>query len=179
MEKINVGLADEQRAGVVDALNLLLADEHVLYIRTRNYHWNVTGPRFNDLHKVFEAQYEQLAEIVDEVAENVRQFGGFTLGTMTEYTKVARLKEAPGHIPDEDGMLRDLLEGHEAIIRQLRTDIDKAMDEYEAQEAADFLIGVVEQHNKIAWMLRSTLGSGDRKNKPDTSSSRELAGSRR
>jgi starvation-inducible DNA-binding protein len=178
MEKINIGLGDEQRAGIADTLNRLLADEHVLYVKTRNYHWNVVDPRFNDLHKFFEEQYTKLAEIIDEVAENVRQFGGFALGTMAQFTKVSRLKEQPGDVPAGDEMLRNLLNDHETVIGSLRRDIDKATDEYKAADAADFLTGVLEQHNKMAWMLRSFLPA-DRKVKVDRELSNELVGSRR
>jgi starvation-inducible DNA-binding protein len=167
METINVGLKDEQRAGVVDSLNRLLADEHVLYIKTRNYHWNVVGPRFHSLHEFFEEVYEQLAEIIDEMAENVRQFGGFACGTMTEFLQLARIKEEPGRIPDQNGMLHDLLADHESVIRLLRQDIEKADEQFNAPDAADFLTGVLEKHNKIAWMTRSLLPDIERSCQPD------------
>jgi starvation-inducible DNA-binding protein len=157
MEKINTGLSDQQRTGIVESLNRLLADEHVLYIKTRNYHWNVVGPRFHSLHQFFEEVYEQLATTIDEVAENVRQFGGFARGTMTEFLELARISEQPGRIPDQNEMLHDLLNDHETIIRSLREDIEKAEEEFHAPDAADFLTGVLEQHNKIAWMTRSLL----------------------
>lgn len=169
MEKLNVGLEQKALQGIVESLNLLLADEHVLYVKTRNYHWNVTGPRFHSLHEFFESQYELLAEQIDEIAENVRQFGGTAAGTMQEFVKSTRLQEEPGNVPDEDGMIRNLLADHECIIRQLREDIEKAGEEYKADDAADFLTSLLEAHNKMAWMLRSHLtrntgggsGSGD------------------
>jgi starvation-inducible DNA-binding protein len=156
-EKLNVGLDDDKRSGIVEALNILLSDEYLLYTKTRNYHWNVIGPRFHDLHLFFEKQYEQLDEIMDEVAENVRQFGGFALGTANEFIQTSRLKEAPGKHPEEDEMIADLLADHETIIRALREDIEKADEEYEAADAADFLTSVLEQHNKMSWMLRACL----------------------
>ena len=162
MERLNVGLTDEQRQGVVDTLNKLLADEHVLYIKTRNYHWNVVGPRFHTLHTFLEEQYDQLAELIDEVAENVRQFGGFAAGTMSEFTQLTRLKEHPGRLPDENGILQDLVDDHEAVIRSLRPDIERAEDDLKAADAADFLTAVLEKHNKMAWMLRSFLPSKER-----------------
>ncbi|MBC8167415.1 MAG: DNA starvation/stationary phase protection protein [Bryobacteraceae bacterium] len=165
MEPLDNGLEEQNLQGIVDSLNKLLADEHVLYVKTRNYHWNVTGPRFHPLHVFFEEQYDELAEIIDEVAENVRQFGGFACGTMAEFTSLARLKEEPGNLPDEDGMIASLVEDHEAVIRQLRDDIEQADGEFEAADAADFLTAVLEKHNKMAWMLRSHLtgkpGGGD------------------
>jgi starvation-inducible DNA-binding protein len=178
-EKINVGLSAEQRSGVVDALNTLLADEHVLYIKTRNYHWNVVGPRFNDLHKFFEEQYTLLEGMIDETAENARQFGGFAGGTMAEFIELSRLKEQPGHLPDENGMLQDLLDDHEAVIRALREDIKKADEKYEAADAADFLTAQLEAHNKMAWMLRSFLGVGSGKVDQKRRTSDELVGSSR
>jgi starvation-inducible DNA-binding protein len=178
-EKLNVGLSAEQRAGVVETLNTLLADEHVLYIKTRNYHWNVVGPRFNDLHKFFEEQYTFLAQMIDETAENARQFGGVAAGTMAEFLELSRLKEQPGHVPDENGMLQDLLDDHETVIRALREDIEKADEEYEAADAADFLTAQLEAHNKMAWMLRSFLGTAPGKVNAKRRTSDELAGSRR
>ncbi|HYZ83915.1 MAG TPA: DNA starvation/stationary phase protection protein [Bryobacteraceae bacterium] len=154
-EKINIGLNDEQRAKIIEALNKVLADEHVLYIKTRNYHWNVTGPRFHDLHLFLEKQYEQVADIIDEVAENARQFGGFAFGTLREFIENSRLQEQPGTVPDADTMVNNLLQDHETLIQELRRDIDRAADELHAQDAADFLTGILEQHNKMAWMLRA------------------------
>ena len=98
-EQPNVGLDDDKRTGVVDTLNVLLADEFVLYTKTRNYHWNVMGPRFHDLHLFFEKQFGELEELMDDTAENVRQFGGFASGTMAEYVETSRLKESPGKHP--------------------------------------------------------------------------------
>jgi starvation-inducible DNA-binding protein len=167
MEKINVGLTEQQRTAIVTSLNRLLADEHVLYIKTRNYHWNVVGPRFHSLHEFFEEIYTELAEVIDEVAENVRQFGGFACGTMAEFQQLARIKEQPGRIPDQNGMLHDLLDDFESIIRSLREDIEQADEELNAPDAADFLTSVLEQHNKRAWMIRSLLPDIERSCQPD------------
>jgi starvation-inducible DNA-binding protein len=169
MEKINVGLSEEQRTGIVTSLNRLLADEHVLYIKTRNYHWNVVGPRFHSLHEFFEEIYNELAELIDDIAENVRQFGGFACGTMAEFTQLARIKEQPGRIPDQNGMLHDLLDDFESIIRSLREDIEKADEEFDAPDAADFLTSILEHHNKRAWMIRSLLPDIERSCEPDVS----------
>src|SRR5918999_4662931 len=94
--KTNIDLSEEQRAGVVKILNALLSDEYLLYTKTRNYHWNVTGPQFNDLHKFFEEQYTLLSEIVDQIAERGRSLDGWAFGTMNEFSQHARLKEHPG-----------------------------------------------------------------------------------
>jgi starvation-inducible DNA-binding protein len=178
-EKVNVGLQEEHREAVVDVLNSLLADQFLLYTKTRNYHWNVIGPRFPELHKFFEEQYGDLEEMMDETAEVARQFGGFAAGTMAEFIDLSRLKEHRGDIPDENGMLQNLLADHESIIRNLRQDIDQADEEYNAADAADFLTGTLEKHNKMAWMLRSTLGVAPRKREKSRRTSDELVGSSR
>ena len=152
--KVNIGIADKDRRAVADVLNALLSDEYLLYTKTRNYHWNVVGPQFNDLHKFFEAQYEALNEVVDEVAERARTLGGRALGTLAEFSQRARLKERPGECPDARGMLADLLADHEAVVRQLRDDLDAAV-KHNDTGTNDFLTGLMEKHEEMAWMLRS------------------------
>jgi len=154
---LHTGLPNKARDGVVRILNTLLADEFVLYTRTRNYHWNVVGPRFHDLHKFFEEQYEALDEVIDEVAERVRAVGGRSAGTLHEFSKLTRLKEdAPTDTPDAQTMVANLLSDHEAIARSLRKDLEKAAELGDAG-TSDFLTGLLEAHEKTAWMLRSTL----------------------
>jgi starvation-inducible DNA-binding protein len=153
----NIGLLEEQREGVVAILNTLLADEYLLYTKTRNYHWNVVGPQFNDLHKFFEAQYNELNEIVDDVAERGRALGGHALGTMTEFLKYTRLEEQTGYYPDARDMIADLLADHEALIRHLRVDLETCAEQYHDAGTNDFLTGLMEQHEKMAWMLRAFL----------------------
>ena len=153
----DIGMSESNRASVVKILNTLLADEYVLYTKTRNYHWNVVGPQFNDLHKFFEAQYGALNEVVDDVAERARTLGGPALGTLDEFSKHARLKEHPGKYPDATGMLKDLLDDHEAVIRQLRVDLETVGEVYHDTGTNDFLTGLMEQHEKMAWMLRAFL----------------------
>src|SRR5439155_8956406 len=97
--KPNIGIGEEQRNGVAQILNGLLADEFLLYTKMRNYHWNVVGPQFNDLHKFFEAQYEEIDDIVDEVAERARALGGRAAGSLGEFARNARLKEPAGDAP--------------------------------------------------------------------------------
>ena len=155
----NIGIPDAPRASIVTILNDLLADEYLLYTKTRNYHWNVTGPQFNDLHKFFEAQYEELNGVVDDVAERARTLGGRARGTLAEFTHHARLKEHPGTIPDATGMVADLLADHEAVVRQLRTDLAVAVDRHHDVGTSDFLTGLLERHEKTAWMLRSFLSA--------------------
>jgi starvation-inducible DNA-binding protein len=151
----NIGMNDAQRGAVVAILDTLLADEYLLYTKTRNYHWSVVGPQFNDLHKFFQAQYEELDDIVDETAERARALGGRALGTLAEFVKRSRLKEQPGQYPDAKGMLAALLADHEAVIRHLRTDAEVTMDKHGDAGTNDFLVGLMEKHEKMAWMLRA------------------------
>ncbi|HXH81580.1 MAG TPA: DNA starvation/stationary phase protection protein [Candidatus Tectomicrobia bacterium] len=152
----NIGIADRDRQAVVEILNTVLADEFALYAKTRNYHWNVVGPQFNDLHKFFESQYEQLDEVIDDVAERVRALGGRALGTLEEFRAATRLKEDPGAVPSARDMLATLLADHESVIRALRGDLEAAAAKGD-QGTNDFLTGLMEKHEKMAWMLRASL----------------------
>ncbi|HEX9678772.1 DNA starvation/stationary phase protection protein [Nitrososphaera sp.] len=154
MEKVNIGIQDSDRKSVVQILNALLADEYVLYTKTRNYHWNVVGPQFNDLHRFFQAQYEALDATIDEVAERTRAIGDKSVATLAEFVKNARLKESPGDYPSAQAMLANLLADHEAVIRTLRVDAEESA-KHNDMGTNDFLIGLMEKHEKMAWMLRS------------------------
>jgi starvation-inducible DNA-binding protein len=151
----NIGITDENREGVVQILSLLLADEYVLYTKTRKYHWNVVGPRFQQLHEFFKSQYTQLEVIVDDVAERIPQIGGKAVATLEEFRQLTRLEEDAGQYPDANRMLSNLLHDHETIIRSLRTDGDACADKYHDMGTNDFLIGLMEQHEKVAWMIRA------------------------
>lgn len=155
--KPNIGIDDKNREGVVDILNILLADEYLLYTKTRNYHWNVRGRQFNDLHKFFQQQYEQLEIIIDEVAERARTIGGHAMGTLIEFTQKTRLKEVPNVFPEAWDMVKNLLEDHESIIRNLRIDLKTCDEKHNDMGTSDFLTGLMEQHEKMAWMLREFL----------------------
>jgi starvation-inducible DNA-binding protein len=155
--KPEIGLLDKNRDSVVKILNTTLADEMVLLVKTRNYHWNVTGPQFNDLHKFLDAQYGELNEVVDEVAERARSLGGMAMGTMGEFQKQSRLKEHPSQHPSAKSMLANLLSDHESIIRTLRADLQICQDSHGDAGTADFLTGLMTRHEKMAWMLRSFL----------------------
>ena len=153
--KVNIGIQDKNRKEVVKILNALLSDEYILYTKTRKFHWNVVGPQFHDLHKFFESQYEELDEIIDEVAERARSLGGASFGTLNEFLSHARLKEKPGQNPNADGMVLALLLDHEAIIQILRSDLQICTDRCGDVGTTDFLTGLMEQHEKMAWMLRA------------------------
>ena len=154
---VNIGISDDNRQKVVAILNTLLADEFLLYTKSRNYHWNVVGPEFNDLHKFFETLYEAQDEIIDEVAERTRALDGRAFGTLEEFRSKARLGEKPGAVPAAREMLAALLADHEALIRTLREDVDTVNDKLHDVGTADFLTGLLEKHEKTAWMLRSFL----------------------
>lgn len=156
--KPNIGLSDKDRDGIAQILNTLLSDEYLLYTKTRNYHWNVSGPQFNDLHKFFEAQYGELNEIIDEVAERARAVGGNALGTLGEFSKQTRLREEPAKYPEAGEMISNLLADHESIVRFLRDDLTASAEKYHDAGTSDFLTGLMEQHEKMAWMLRSFSG---------------------
>lgn len=155
--KANIGLSEEQRNGLVALLTVTLADEWVLYTKTRNYHWNVTGRHFNDLHKFFESQYEAIDEKIDEVAEFVRYTGASVSASLAVFQENARLKDDAGARPEASRMIANLLEDHEALIRSLRDDVATAGGKLNAADVADFLTSLLEDHDKMAWMLRSML----------------------
>ncbi len=155
--KPNIGLKDKHLQAECDLLNRLLSDEYVLYTKTRNFHWNVTGLDFGQLHALFEKQYEELNGIVDEVAERVRQLGGESLGSLKEFLKETRLKEHAGVRTPAAKMIALLLEDHEAVASILREDLHACAEQYGDMGTSDFLTGLLEQHEKMAWMLRAHL----------------------
>jgi starvation-inducible DNA-binding protein len=157
MSKTNIGLTTEQLEGSISLLNRVLADEYLLYTKVRKYHWNVTGIHFNDLHKFFQELYEELEIIIDEVAERVRTLNGNAIGTIAEFAKISRLKEAPGDYPGSTEMIKNLLNEYNIVIREIRTDVEEIEEKYNDAGTADFLTGIMEQHEKKAWMLRSLL----------------------
>ncbi|MFY3740722.1 MAG: starvation-inducible DNA-binding protein [Candidatus Nitrosomirales archaeon] len=155
--KPEIALSDNERQGVVEILSRVLSDTYVLYTKTKNYHWNVVGPQFNDLHKFFDSQYKELDEAVDEIAERIRMLGGRSIGTLTEFLQHTELKEEPGRYPDARRMISNLLADHEAIIRNLRADADACDEKYHDMGTNDFLLELMQNHEKMAWMLRAFL----------------------
>jgi starvation-inducible DNA-binding protein len=153
---LNIGIVEQDREGVVSMLTSLLADEYVLYTKTRNYHWNVVSPHFNDYHKFFEGQYGELEVFIDDIAERVRQLGGKAVATLEELKSHSRLKEHPGQYPSDKEMFSNLIEDHESIIRSLRSDLEKSDKGFHDMGTSDFLTGLMEKHEKMLWMIRST-----------------------
>ena len=152
----NIGISSENSKNISDILNRLISDEYILYTKTRNYHWNVVGIQFNDLHKFFESQYDELDVIIDDVAERNRALGSKAKATLSEFIGNARLKEQPDTYPETKTMLRNLLDDHESVIRTLRQDLEICTKLGDAG-TSDFLTGLMEKHEKMAWMLRAFL----------------------
>lgn len=152
---IDIGLSASNTQGLISILSRVLADEHVLYMRLRNYHWNVVGMAFGPLHEMFQEQYEDLADEIDEIAERIRMIGGISPGTMTEFLQLATLTERPGDLPNDQTMVAHLVADHEAIIRNLRRDVRASDEQYDDVGTSDFLTGLMEKHEKMAWLLRA------------------------
>lgn len=167
---INIGLSDKQRQGVVDLLNKSLADTYLLLIKTKKYHWDVVGPQFRSLHTLWEEHYEALTASIDEIAERTRMLGGYPLGTAEGFLKHATVREHAGDLPSASEMVSRLVTDHEQIIRNLRSAIEQSEGEYKDEGTADFFTGLMQQHEEMAWMLRSFIEgeslqpSGDRDN---------------
>ena len=155
--KPNIEISKDNMKEVATFLNTLLADEFILYTKTRNAHWNIQGKSFSELHKFFESQYDLLDIITDDTAERVRSLGHFTLGSLKDFLKVARLSEQNDDFTDQDHIIQTLLEDHESIIRSLRKDITIINEKFKDIGTADFMTGLMEKHEKMAWMLRSHL----------------------
>lgn len=152
---INIGIEDPQREAIAAGLSRLLADSYSLYLKTHNFHWNVTGPMFQTLHLLFETQYTELALAVDLIAERIRALGYPAPGTYSEYAKLTSIPETMG-VPKAKEMIQLLMEGQEAVIRTARS-IFPAADEVHDEPSADLLTQRMQVHEKNAWMLRSLL----------------------
>lgn len=154
--RIDIGIGDKDRAAIAGGLNRLLADTYTLYLTTHNFHWNVTGPMFNTLHVMFMAQYTELWNAVDPIAERVRALGHPAAGSYGQFGRLSSLKDAPATPPKALEMVRILVEGHEAVARTARS-IFTLADKADDQPTADLLTQRLDLHEKAAWMLRSML----------------------
>jgi len=155
MRKINIGLSEEQRAGVCELLNRDLADAYLVLIKTKKFHWDVVGPQFRSLHQLWEEQYQALTTNIDALAERVRTLGNYPVGTAEDFLKYASIKEQSDNIPLATEMVSQLVDDHEQIIRNLRDHVDQCSEKFSDEGTADFLTGLMEQHEEMAWMLRS------------------------
>jgi len=153
----SIGIKPDLTAKVALELSRILADEFVLYTKTRNAHWNVEGPDFFNQHKFFENQYEQLDETMDDVAERIRSIGHYAPATLREYLKLTKLSEQLREANDSKGYIKELLSDHESIIIHLRENISRFADEYKDLGTSDFITSLMETHEKMAWMLRAHL----------------------
>ena len=152
---INTGINREEREAIAGGLSRLLADSYTLYLKTHNYHWNVTGPQFNTLHQMFEEQYTELATAVDEIAERIRALGIKAPGSYTEFAALTDIEEGSGDESAEE-MIRQLAVGQETLVRTAR-DVFPAADDANDEPTADLLTQRMQIHEKNAWMLRSML----------------------
>ena len=152
---MDTGMDAKERAKIAAGLSKLLADNFTLYLKTHNFHWNVTGPMFNTLHLMFETQYNELWTANDQIAERIRSLGYPAPGTLSEYEKMSSVREAQGQ-PKAEMMVRQLVEGNEAVARTARS-IFPAVDSASDEATADLLTQRMQVHEKNAWMLRSLL----------------------
>ncbi|MGB3207021.1 MAG: Dps family protein [Crinalium sp.] len=153
--KVNIGIDENARKEIASGLSRLLADTYTLYLKTHNFHWNVTGPMFQTLHLMFEQQYNELALAVDLIAERIRALGFPAPGTYSEFVELSSIPETPG-VPKAHDMIRLLVEGQEAVTRTARS-IFPAVEAVNDEPTADLLTQRMQVHEKTAWMLRSLL----------------------
>ena len=155
--KANIGITQENLAEVAHELSKILADEYVLYTKTRNAHWNVEGADFLEKHKFFEGQFEQIDEFIDSVAERIRTIGHYPPATLTSFLALTHLTEVSREKNDSHGFIRELLADHETIIEKIRENINHFTDDFHDAGSTDFITGLMENHEKMAWFLRSHL----------------------
>ena len=153
--EINIGIEEKERREIAEGLSRLLADSYTLYLKTHNYHWNVTGPLFNTLHTMFEEQYTELAMAVDEIAERIRALGEPAPGSYQAFGKITSVEEETS-VPDAEEMIRQLVKGQETVVRTARSVIEAAAAAND-EPTADLLTQRMQVHEKNAWMLRSHL----------------------
>ena len=152
---IDIGISTKDRAAISEALSKVLADSFVLYLKTHNYHWNVTGPMFQTLHMMFMTQYTELWNALDEIAERIRSLGFPAPGTFKEFIKLSSMKEQEG-VMSADGMIRELIAGQDAVTRACRAAL-KVAEKADDQPSVDIMVQRLQIHEKNAWMLRSLI----------------------
>lgn len=153
----SIGIKEENLQAVAHQLSVMLADEYLLYTKTRNAHWNLEGSDFYAKHKFFEDQYEQLDESIDNIAERIRTLGHYAPATLKDFLKLTRLTEKSREINSSNGFIKALLADHESIIIHLRENINRFANEFHDLGTSDFITGLMETHEKMAWMLRAHL----------------------
>ena len=155
--KVNIGIKPENLLEVSKVLSHVLADEFVLYTKTRNAHWNVEGPDFHAMHTFFESQYNTIDEIMDTVAERIRMLGHYAPASLKQYLELTHLSEHLREKNDSLGFIKELLIDHESLIVYIRTQINFFANELKDLGTSDYLTNLTETHEKMAWMLRSHL----------------------
>lgn len=151
--QIDIGINEVNRKAVAEQLSILLADSYTLYLQTHNFHWNVTGPRFNDLHVMFETHYTELAEAVDEIAERIRSVGVFAPGTYQAFAELSNIQPVEG-VPSAEDMVKTLTQNHEQIVKTCRQALKVAQDA-DDESSASLISDRMVIHEKTAWMLRA------------------------
>lgn len=154
MTAINIGINEQDRVAIAEGLKRLLADSYTLYLQTHNFHWNVTGPQFRELHLMFEEHYTELAVAVDDIAERIRTLGVIAPGTYKAFAELSSIKETDG-IPASGEMVDILTKGHEQVVRTAR-EVLKAAQEADDESSAALVSDRMRIHEKTAWMLRAT-----------------------
>ncbi|MES2836191.1 MAG: DNA starvation/stationary phase protection protein [Bacteroidota bacterium] len=155
--KLNIGIPDLKIKATTDLLNVVLSSEMSLYIKTRKAHWNVSGDSFMELHKLFEAQYKQLEESIDEIAERIGKLGHKTIGTMTEFSKLSLIKEHPAKYHSSKDTIKEIVADYETIIIHLRKNIEGTNSKNIDAVTTDFIIGLMSAHETAVWILRRYL----------------------
>lgn len=156
-EAVDLGLKESAVEGVVTCLTQALADTEVLYVKTMNVHWNIVDPNFYGIHTLLDEQYNSLKVAGGKIAERIRTYGVPVIGSMREFLAHTRLGETKGDQVVQVAALKDLISDHEALIRQLRQDIERCTEDYGDQGAADLLIARLQGHQEMSWMLRASL----------------------
>ncbi|MCK9544054.1 MAG: DNA starvation/stationary phase protection protein [Novosphingobium sp.] len=154
--ELNLGLDKTNRQEISNLLTKLLANEYALGIKTQKYHWNLYGHHFGSLHKLFDDQYKEIQDYIDLVAERIRAIGFSTIATLKEFSEITDIEESPGVIPNDLGMIKDLTKDHETVIKLMRVITDKSA-ELDDHGTNNLIAGLIEKHEKTAWMLRAFL----------------------
>lgn len=153
---MEIGISEQNRKAVSDKLQILLADEYLLYTKTRNYHWNIRSYNFNELHSFYEEQYDELADVIDDVAERIRTLGQISNGRMSDFLELTRLEEQD-YTTKAKEQLQNLINDHESIIRYLRQCITEFDEKHDDMGSSDFVTALMARHEKMRWMLESFL----------------------
>ena len=152
--KTNIGIVDKNSLSVAQELSKILADEYVLFTKTKNAHWNIEGSDFYDKHKFFETQFRQLDDIIDSVAERIRTIGHYAPATLSSFLNLTGFTEKNSEKNDSKAFIKELLIDHESMVIKLRENIKRFADKYGDIGTSDFITGLMQDHEKMAWLLR-------------------------